>query len=156
MIDCGVVVTRRLSHVNSERLSSAIREWSGPPSAKRLTKLFQLPWVEKLTGECAGDRRGSGKLALTQMMRAPYTSILVGSQELFRLLTYFFLSITICEFPEFMSSQSNASGLNKSIERRRPSITEVLSHYQDITASSMMKHQKGTLLIASDWCGLTT
>src|SRR5207247_10527414 len=65
------------------------------------------------------------------------------------LQTYFFLSITICEFTEFMSSQSNASGLNKSIERRTPSITEVLSHYQDITASSMMKHQKGTLLITS-------
>ena len=123
---------------------------------RRVNETLRKPGIEKLTGECAGDRRGSGKLALTQMMRAPYTSIMIGSQELFRLLTHFFLSTTICEFPEFMSSQSNASGLNKSIERRRPSITEVLSHYQDITASSMMKHQKGTLLIASDWCGLTT
>ena len=50
------------------------------PSAKRLTKLFQNPGIEKLTGECAGDLRGSGKLALKRTMGESYTPISLISQ----------------------------------------------------------------------------
>src|SRR3989442_1463249 len=106
VIDCGVVVTRRPRARNNERLRMQFADGRAPFS-EALTKSFQLSWDRKANSRVCGRPQRLRELARTQKMRASYTSTMIGSQELFRLLTYFSLYITICELPGFMSSQSN-------------------------------------------------
>src|SRR5437764_1234947 len=73
--------TRLSSHVTTS--DSRLRPANGWASfSERVNETFFNPGIERLTGECAEDRRGSGELALTCVRRRLYVQLRLNKSSI--------------------------------------------------------------------------